>query len=171
MHRHPVTMADAVTPANIPAKLGCAAAYVNGEFEWTRQELARFPRVIRISVLPDPKAAAKARALDVENHDATPADAPAFVRYRQGIHHRDATIYCNRSTLPAVLEHLGDLQPRLWIATLDGRAWTPDELAIDIAAAEKIPVSPERIWAVQYVTLAPGYDLSLVYGEHDFDRR
>ena len=37
-----------------------------------------------------------------------------------------------------------------WIATLDGRAWTAEELSADLAANWDALLPPGRIWAVQY---------------------
>lgn len=63
--------------------------------------------------------------------------------------------YCPRALLSSLLRELGPLlwnndEHRLWIPTLDGRQWTPDELAADIRANWGVVVDPGRIWANQW---------------------
>ena len=140
---------DSTRPWLIPAAAAEAVLmYADGEFEWKPQDKARFPhaRYRSISVLNNPKIAA---VLDVEKGDATPADAPGFIRARPG----DAAIYCNRATLPAVQAACHGLDYRVWLATLDGTRPTAITGGGTLAA-------------VQYFGgLHTPYDLSVVYDE------
>lgn len=66
--------------------------------------------------------------LDIENGDATPDSFPRWNNEKhQGISQWGGA-YCNRSTLPKVLEALGSMPADLWLATLDGTIY-PDEIA------------------------------------------
>ena len=149
-----ILMADSAAPQNIPDTFKAAAVYINGDYAWPHAQIARFPKIIRISVFGAASYAAQARVLDVEQFAATPDDAPAFIRERRRLGFDDATIYCNESTLPAVRTACAGLHYRLWIAS-----WTGHAHEVDGA------------WAVQYsggVDLA--YDTSVVYGREDFSR-
>jgi hypothetical protein len=166
----PIVMVDAAHPEHIPAGFTHAAVYVNLEFAWPAAQVARFPHHIKVSVESSASWAAHARAIDIEKGAATPAAAPEFVDERVVLGHDDATIYCNRDNLRAVLAQLGHRRPRLWIATLDDRPWTPVGLAAQIKAVERISIDPARIWAIQNGKHA-GYDMSLVFGTPDFASR
>jgi hypothetical protein len=153
-----VHMADSVRPNLIPSTFKYVAAYANGHFEWTPQEVNRFTDHINIGVLANiPEQAKYCRVLDVERFDALPSDAPAFIQERHAEGHDDATIYCDRATIPSVYQNCraaGVTVPRWWIATLDGTM--------------RVPVPDGELWAVQYATVNGEYDVSAVYGELDF---
>lgn len=106
---------DSTRPDLIPASAPAVLIYADGLFKWSHADKARFPhaRHRAISVLNNPSIAA---VLDVELGDATPQDAPEFIKKRGG----DACIYCNRATLPAVQKACAGLDYRVWLATLDG---------------------------------------------------
>ena len=162
-------MYDSVNPAAIPGRT--AAAYVNGEFAWSRSEEARFGALIRISVMPDmPEAARVARALDVERYDATPADIGPFVKARADLGHHDATIYIGLDSLLSLADSDPELVasvPRWWVAWWWGRPGFPrlDEVAAQLQ--DRVPA--ERIWACQYRNTAE-WDESVIYGRQDFSR-
>jgi len=154
---------DSTTAADIPlAGLQVVMGYGNGRFAWTPADWARFPATVarvRIDVNgTDPQACG---VLDVESGDATPAQAPAWVKTRKalgaGPHGR--TIYTSRSLLAAVdetmkaagLERVTDYT--LWVATLDGTRTLP---------------SMTGVVAVQYAGEAQTgghYDQSAVYDD------
>jgi hypothetical protein len=144
-------MADSASPQNIPDSwTGAVAAYINGDFAWPHHQIARFHRVIRISVNGDATEARRARVIDVEQFAATPDDARAFIRERIRLGHNDATIYCSRDTVPAVRQACAGLAFRLWVAD-----WTGEPHKIHGIDA----------WAVQYhggPSLA--FDTSIIYG-------
>lgn len=160
-------MYDSVDPAAVP-KRKTVAAYVNGDYAWTRWEEAQFPALIRISVMPGmPEAAKAARALDVERYDATTADIVPFVQARKALGHEDATIYMDLSTaaeLPA--DVLGQI-PRLWLAWWWGRPGYPRLGEVAAQVQDRIPA--EKIWACQFASHAD-YDVSVIYGRQDFSR-
>lgn len=117
------TMYDAVTVANIPASATLVAGYVDGRYANVPQLRARFPgiEVVDIAVFASTNAG---RVLDVENGDATPAQAPGWVKMRRaaGV---DPTIYCNDSTTAqvwAAFINAGVPQPHYWEANPDGVA-------------------------------------------------
>ena len=163
-------MYDSVNPAAIPGRT--AAAYVNGEFAWSRSEEARFGALVRISVMPGmPEAAKAARVLDVERYDATVDDIEPFVKARQALGHRDATIYIGLNALlqfaeanPAIALNLVD---RYWVAWWWGRPGFPrlDEVAAQLQ--DRVPA--DRIWACQFQHTAD-WDESVIYGRQDFSR-
>jgi len=126
--------------------------YINGEFAWPQSQIARFPKIIRISVTGDPSAARLARCIDVETGAATPDDAAAFIQERHRLGFGNATVYCDESNVAAVKTACAGLTYRFWIASWTGKAHEVD-----------------NAWAVQYsggpdVT----YDTSIVYGQEDF---
>ena len=162
-------MYDSVNPAAIPGRT--AAAYVNGDYAWSRSEEARFGALVRISVMPGmPEAAKAARVLDVERYAATITDIAPFVQAREALGHKDATIYISLDALLSLTE--SNLQlvisvPRWWVAWWWGRPGYPrlDEVAGQLQ--DRVPA--ERIWACQYRNTAD-WDESVIYGKQDFSR-
>jgi hypothetical protein len=170
-----IEMIDTTRPWMVPPDIAAttaAMAYPNGDFAWAATQEARFHRLIRISVTGDPAMAARARGVDVERYDATPAEAPGYIDARRDAGHDDATVYCSRNTLPALFGFLGTRRPRLIIATLDSYPWTPAELAAVIRADYGLVLDPGWIWGIQAygAEVASGiwWDTTMVYGTRDF---
>jgi len=106
-------MWDSTTPELIPSWARLKALYVNGKF-------AAHPDYGRGRVFIDVTGGAPfgAEILDVETGDATPDHVPGWLRARH--QWEIGTIYCNRDTLPHVVEAANGLPFFLWLATLDG---------------------------------------------------
>jgi hypothetical protein len=165
-------MFDSTDPATLPEDAN-VAGYVNGEFVWSQREFAEFPRHVKISVMSDmPGAAQYARVLDVETFDATLDDVVPFLTRRIFFGFSNGTIYCNRDTLPGVLErihaakglHLG------WKVTRSGRGncrlwvadWTGEPHELDDMTG---------VWAVQYKNdTERNRDESEIFGPADLSR-
>lgn len=144
---------DSANSHNVPSGVH-AAVYVNGHFAWSESEIKRMAKVFRIVVFGGAAEAHKARCIDIETGDATPAGAMPFLIERTK-HYGDATAYCNRSTRPEVqrqCERAGILSKvRFWIATLDG--------------TQNVPGA----WAVQYAGgIHAAVDISVLHGVDDF---
>ncbi|MEU5261515.1 hypothetical protein [Amycolatopsis sp. NPDC021455] len=143
------TMYDAVTAANIPRTAAMVAGYIDKiKLEpWTDADWARFPNAVKVRIVK--KASTNAgHVLDVEPGDATPAQAPGWVRLRRAAG-ADPSVYCNASTWPSVraaFRSAGVAEPHYWIAKFDGD-----------------PTIPAGAVAKQYRgNVAPGYDISSV---------
>ena len=149
---------DSDNPDDIPSGVK-AAGYVNGyaHVAWDARGWARFPDAIRISVF----AYNAGDALDVENGDATPAQAPGWVKMRLAAGVALPWVYVNRSNQRATEDAMwaGGIplyKAAMWVATLDGTK---------AVARYRYPVA-----AVQYAnsTLAGGhYDLSITTAAGD----
>ena len=59
---------------------------------------------------------------DIETGDIAPEHFPGWNHARHQATGEWGGFYCNRSTLPKVLEQLGPIPADLWLATLDGTA-------------------------------------------------
>lgn len=112
------TMYDSTNPFDIPVAAEAVAGYVDGEFRWSDDSWARFAtaRKLRIATRA---ATNDGHALDVEQFDATPSEAPGWVRMRMAAGVHRPIIYCNRATWPDVQVTCAGLPVRWWIATLD----------------------------------------------------
>lgn len=140
---------DSTNPRDIPAGVQ-RAGYCDGIYRWSAADLVGAVRIAVSAATND------GDALDVENGDATPDQAPGWVSRRRAAGVPRPWVYCNRSNRSAVefnLKRFGITadQVALWVATLDGT---------QVVAAGPFPVA-----AVQYAnaTLAGGhYDISLV---------
>lgn len=115
------TMYDAVTVGNVPSSATLVAGYGDGYYNNIAAFRARFPHatIVEIAVSSQHNLGV---VLDVETGDATPAEAPGWVRMRRaaGV---DPTIYCNSSTWPSVraaFTSAGVAEPHWWIAQYDG---------------------------------------------------
>jgi hypothetical protein len=121
-------MRDSTTAADIPLNgTDMAAGYVNGRFAWDPGAWARFGNrpTVRIDVNgTDPGAAG---VLDVEAGDATPGEAPLWVKARRQLHPgitgHGCTIYCSQSeegAVVAAMAHAGLVPVQhytLWLAS------------------------------------------------------
>ena len=122
------TMYDAVTAANIPADAQMVAGYIDKiKLEpWSAADWARFPGAVKVEIVK--KASTNGgHVLDVEPGDATPAEAPGWVRMRRAAG-ADPTIYVNRSTWATVQAEFGRqgvAQPHYWIAHYNGDPGLP----------------------------------------------
>ena len=160
-------MADSTRPLEIPdlykLKPNGVLAYVDGAYAWPSSIVKTFPRVWRISVTAELQWAAHARELDVERYDATPQDVEPFRAERERLTGRPTIVYCNRSTVPAVVAACHDWELLLWhIATLDGWPWTPQALVTDLESNWRVRLDPRAIAAIQNLPMGR-YDSSRVF--------
>lgn len=132
IHHHPKeqnvttrTMYDSTTPAAIPAGAQMVAAYIDGKYAWSAEELARFPDATKLGITVTGNEVTD--IIDVETGDATPAHVPGWITDTKRVEHpHRATVYCNRSSLGAVkaaCQGAGFTLGHdyvLWVATLDG---------------------------------------------------
>lgn len=114
-------MYDAVTPSNIPTNAEMVAGYVDGRFAWKPSDWARFPNAVHVTIAVFPSTN-NGVVLDVEQGDATPQQAPGWVRMRRaaGV---DPTVYCSESAWPSVraaFNAAGVPQPHYWVAAYPG---------------------------------------------------
>jgi hypothetical protein len=111
------TMFDSDIPSAIPPTASMVGGYVDGNAVWPAAAWTRFPRAVqvRIAVFASTN---DGNVLDVELGDATPSQAPGWVRMRRAAG-ADPSVYCNASTWPAVqaaFRAAGVAQPHYWIA-------------------------------------------------------
>lgn len=160
-------MYDSVSVGDIPADARAVAGYVDGNWP-TFKQLRRFhANRLSIAVHPDADAA----CLDIENGDATPADAPAWVHRQIARGQNRPVIYASRDTILSILQvlergqiHRGDV--RIWSAhygqgphicsphacgapfTADGTQWTDTALGRNLdeslLADDFFPAAPKR---------------------------
>jgi hypothetical protein len=118
-------MYDSTAAADIPADAPIVAGYdptgnaaLDAGIAWSDSDFARFPSARHVHIARF--AFQDGDVLDVEIGDATPAEAPGWIRKRQAAGLEVPTIYCNRSTLGAVEAACLGLAHDVWLATLDG---------------------------------------------------
>lgn len=118
------TMYDSVTPSAIPRNAEMVAGYLApSRYAWSAADWALFPNAVKVRIAIF-ASVNDGHVLDVEPGDATPAQAPGWVRMRRaaGV---DPTVYCNYSTWPSVraeFDRQKVAQPHYWIAKYDGAA-------------------------------------------------
>jgi hypothetical protein len=115
-------MADSVNPTSLPAGMDLYGAYDDGSYNNVVAVRQRFPSatVIAITVLASDNMG---DCLDVENGDATPQDAPAWVQKRRLAGHLGPLVYCSEAIWPEVrlaFSNAGVLAPGYWIAAYPG---------------------------------------------------
>jgi hypothetical protein len=157
-------MYDSTNVQELPTNAQLVGVYANGDYFATPAQLqAHCPTSIPVWIDvngSDPGA----YVLDVEQFDATPQQAPGWIK--AGSHNgRRPTIYCSRDTVAAVYSACsaeGLSSPEdydMWIATLDGTTtWTNPLTGQQDQELSTVP----GVVAVQY---EPGsaYDISYVY--------
>jgi hypothetical protein len=138
------TMYDGITAADVPDGWG-VAGYIDGNWPDYAALKLRWPNAVHISVAVT--AADDAWALDVENYDATPAQAPGWASRQRDRGNPYPWVYMNASTWPEVVYEFAQQKvaaPLYWVAQYDGLA-----------------VVPPGAIAKQH-TNTPGYDESVV---------
>lgn len=144
------TMGDAIhaNVASLPAGLELVAGYVTGtpDIQWTSADWDRFPGIPHVTIDQgangSPVPAATVR--DVETGAWTPVAAVNQAPWTPA----RPTIYCNQSTLPAVLA--AGWRGDLWLA-IDG--WQPGDALPNLGGCTLVAVQN---------TFAANYDLSVV---------
>jgi hypothetical protein len=168
-----VAMADSTDPWEIPRTFAQrpngAAPYYDGDYAWAQASVRIFPHVWRISVTGALSSAPHARVLDVERGDAGPADVDPYqgARAARG---EQTTVYCNRSTFPAVVAAAPRWDQLLWwIATLDGNpAWTAATMRAWLLETYGQAPAEGSIRAIQIYRRA-GYDESRIFGDPQWE--
>lgn len=115
-------MYDAVIPANIPANAAIVAGYLPpSRYAWTAADWARFPNAVKVRIAVR-ASTNDGHVLDVENGDATPAQAPGWAHMRRASGYAHPTIYCSKSIQSQVIDafnQAGEPLPLWWIAHYD----------------------------------------------------
>lgn len=159
--------ADSTEPATVPEAFAVrpngVIPYVDGQYAWTPDQVARFPRYEAISATGDPASMRVARWVDVERFDATPDDVPLCWESRKSFHFTDFGVYCDRSTIGDVLDATESREPLWWIATLDNHPWTPAALAADVYKQFGVTITPARVRWIQCFPMGT-YDVSRGFG-------
>lgn len=143
----PRTMYDSINPGAIPSDATMVAAYQDGLYANVGAMKARFPHATIATIAV--RHTSRAHVLDVENGDATPAQAVQWLT--QTMHDLDnglLTVYCNMTVWPAVravIKAAGIKEPNWWVARYDND-----------------PTLPPGAVAKQYVGDYNGYDKSVV---------
>jgi hypothetical protein len=114
-----ITMYDSTNVEAIPLDAKAVAGYVDGRFANYNALVVRFPHAYHLSIAVF--ASHDADCLDIENGDASPSDAPAWVRRQHGHGQSRPVVYANASTMPSVIAALtaDDIQRheyRVWTA-------------------------------------------------------
>lgn len=137
------TMGDSTNLDAIPLTVNIAAVYINGSFATTPAALeARFPHAKYGQVWIDVNGAApQAQVRDWETGDKSGSLEQWVISHNQASGRQDAVIYCNRSTIPEVRQLTGTqvlgTDYWLWVATLDGTIFGPQQYPHVIACQDK----------------------------------
>jgi len=118
-------MLDDVDPNNIPLGTPIVAGYVDGLYKWSAAGWARFSNSQQVPITVF--GLANVRSCDCETGDLTP-DGAAYWAHAEVVAGRRPTIYCNTSTVQAVINALAQFgllfmrDVDWWQAQYDGRA-------------------------------------------------
>ena len=138
-------MFDSVDPSQIPASAVAVAGYVGGNWPDYAREVQLFPHAHHLSIAVN--ASEDADCLDVERGDATPEQAPAWVKRQAARGVKRPVVYSSLDNKPAVLQALTSAgatrdQYRVWTAHYtdvshvepgsDATQWTDHALGRDL---------------------------------------
>lgn len=123
-----VVMYDSTDVGTIPSDPHAVAGYVGGNWPTYLALVHRFPHAFHLSIAVT--ASEDGECLDIETGDATPWQAPFWVRRQQHKGVSRPALYANLSTMPAVQTALrthgiGRNEVRLWVAHYTGVAAIP----------------------------------------------
>lgn len=132
-----LTMRDAIFATSVPvAGTDIAAGYINGFWQSWFDLFARFPGTPKVAIDVNGSAPG-AQVRDWEDGDKGGNLEDWVQRHNQLSGAKDAVIYCNRATIAEVRRLTGsqvlNRDYYLWVATLDGTIYGPDQLAGVIA--------------------------------------
>lgn len=96
-----VTLFDSIDLAQIPANPEAVAGYVGGRWPTYNELVARFPHAHHLSIAVT--AQQRARCLDIEPGDASPAQAPAWFRNLADHSQGPPVLYCSASKAAEVI--------------------------------------------------------------------
>lgn len=109
-------MYDSITAEDIPLNAPAVAGYIDGKYAWSDSDWNRFStwRKLRIAVLASTN---DGHVLDVETGDATPEQAPGWVKMRKEAGLIRPLLYFPQSNLTTVKEKLTSAEERaeFWI--------------------------------------------------------
>lgn len=100
----PITMYDSIDISQIPKTAPAVAGYVGGRWPTFPKLKAKFPHAHRLSIAV--AADEDADMLDIEKYDATPWQAPGWVRRQRARGIRRPAVYCSLSDARLVLKTL-----------------------------------------------------------------
>lgn len=112
-------MYDSIEVDTVPANPQAVAGYVGGNWPTFNPLKLKFPNAKHLSIAVN--AQEDAECLDIENGDAVPAQAPAWVKRQMSRGIKNPVVYASVSEMPAVLAALNlagikRSQVRLWTA-------------------------------------------------------
>jgi hypothetical protein len=147
-------MYDAVDPNHIPKGAAIVAGYIGGAWPTFSRLALMFPNAVKVSIAVN--ATHDADVLDVEQGDATPAQAPEWV-LRQRILGGVPTVYCSTSVWASVVRAFEAEKvalPLWWEAHYDGKpVLSPNSVAKQYTDGITPSNAPNRV---------PGCDTSVV---------
>lgn len=148
--------ADAATIARDFPNAAMVAGYVNGAYAWSTADWNRFPHAthVRITITA---SADTGDVLDVEAGDASPSQTAGWIRMRKAAGYHRPTIYCSRSTIPAVRVGTGS-----YVLGTDYDIWVADWTGSAHQVTAPGPGVSATCSATQYKNTA-SYDVSAVY--------
>ena len=126
-----------------------------GESEWNSTQIARWRAMARFALITNTNRPHDARIADIEDGDMVPADAPGFIRARNEFSKQnDATLYCNLSSLPEVVQEADKAGMPYWLWVAD---WTGEP-----RGGYDLHTGRGTICAQQYKTVPGKYDMSAI---------
>jgi hypothetical protein len=119
-----VTMYDSIDVGEIPSTAKAVAGYTSGFWPTFKSLAARFPKAHRLSIAVT--ASQDAQCLDVEPGDATPAQAPGWVKRQHARGVKRPVVYSSLSQMATVLSALSRAgvdrdEVRVWTAHYNGQ--------------------------------------------------
>ena len=168
---------DSAVLGDIPKDATYLAAYHDGVYAVTSGQIARtLPLVHHVRWITIENDFHSGIA-DFEPRNPVYDNVGTLRRWALGRHSLQMStpiVYCDRADASKAVAQLDGLKAYYWIATLDGRDWTADELSANMAAGDPGPdgeptitpvtIAPSRIWANQNINSNdPVYDRSNLF--------
>lgn len=147
--RAEIQFVDSATPEDIPSGMfSHACYYADGLYAWPRAQVLRFKPRHAITVTGE----ASCGIADYEPGNPVYEDYGALDTWahHRALRKRPARVYCDRNNASQALRELNGQQVMWWIATLDDRRWTAEELSADLAAHFGADIPADAIWGCQF---------------------
>jgi hypothetical protein len=155
---------DAENIGLFPSGVKYAALYADGDYAVKSDSRAlAIPNRRWITVLGDPKCGIADFEPDNEIY-ASRGALRAWAADRIGERRGTPVVYVERALTAQALGELDGLRTLLWIPTGDGKEWTAEELAADLAQNWHVTVPASMIWGNQNIW-TDDYDRSDLFGD------
>jgi hypothetical protein len=163
---HRIQFDDAALFDSLPPDLAYAALYADGRYRVPADAMPRARKITHRRWITVSGQVAHAGIADFEPQNSV-YDTPGMLRNWAAMRLTERKsipiVYSDRADVKAAVGELGKLPAYHWIATLDQKQWTPEEIVANLRDEFGVTLTVGQIWANQFTDLGK-IDVSNLFG-------